>query len=72
MAGEFEKLFGPKVSKPIPTWPSGAGVGLIPNNVHPSYTTWPFKPPKVSNILPGKSGLKPANRARPLARPPKA
>lgn len=28
MAGEFEKLFGPKVTKDKPKWPSGVGVGL--------------------------------------------
>jgi hypothetical protein len=37
MAGEFEKLFGPKVTKDKPKWPSGVGVGLIPNSIHPCY-----------------------------------
>ncbi len=60
MAGEFKKLFGPKVSKPVPTWPSGGGAGLIPTNVHPGLTFWPFTPSQPANILPGKSGLKPA------------
>jgi hypothetical protein len=60
MAGDVEKLWGPKVSKPAPTWPSGGGAGLIPTNCHPGYTFWPFQQSKVSNLLPGKSGLKPA------------
>jgi hypothetical protein len=60
MAVEFEKLFGPKESKDKPTWPSGIGVGLIPNNVHPGHVPWPFVPKNPANVLPGKSGLKPA------------
>jgi hypothetical protein len=62
MAGEFGELFGPKVSKDKPEWPSGTGVGLIPISAHPSYSPWPFvQPPKdSSSILPNKSGLKPA------------
>ena len=60
MADNMNELLGPKVSKDKPEWPSGAGAGLIPNNVHPSYTLWPFMPSKVSNILPNKSGLRPA------------
>jgi hypothetical protein len=60
MAGEFEKLFGPKVTKDKPEWPSGTGVRMIPHNVDPQYVPWPFMPSKVGNILPNKSGLKPA------------
>jgi hypothetical protein len=58
MAGEFDKLFGPKVPKEKPQWPSGVGVGLIPNSIHPSYNTWPFLPSPSKSVLPNKSGLK--------------
>jgi hypothetical protein len=61
MAGNINELMGPKVTKDKPTWPSGTGVGLIPISVHPSYSPWPFvRPSNGGNILPNKSGLKPA------------
>jgi hypothetical protein len=61
MAGDVEKVMGPKVSKDRPEWPSGVGVGLIPISANPNFMPWPFVEPKnVSNLLPNKSGDVPA------------
>jgi len=61
MSDNINELFGPKVTKPVPTGGTGKAAGLTPVNVNPNFSHWPFVPAgPVKNHLPDKSGLKPA------------
>lgn len=59
MAGEFEKLFGPKPKNDTPVNRNNVPAGLLPVNVNHSFVPWPFFPSGPGkSILPGGSGLK--------------